>query len=529
MVHECYEVKDLQHKVLDLKNNVKVLQKSNNEKQVAVEELQSRVAENEHRVNYQEDYSRRNNLRIIGLKEQPVDHESEEEPPGERRRRLAKQMTLVLMLSMGYVALGATLTWPSPALSSLDKDNATLVGTEIVLNAAQKDMTGSLIYLGSLFGSWIGGWLVSRLGRRLSLGLMGLPFALGWVMTGLAPNTALLLIGRLIQGVANGCLSLAGYAYVVELPDTSIRGMMAVLPTLGVVVGSLYTVAAGYALPWHYLSFVAALPCVAFVIASFFLPESPSYLVVQGHRQAAISLLRKLRGNYVDIEAEVTQLERMNSGSSGGWRGLLDKDILHRMVVVVMTFLLSNMCGNFIMMIYTTRILQDTGAPMDPDAVTAITGVLRVAGTVAAVFLLDVLGRRYCLLLSHAVNATCMLILGTYVFLAEHAAADDDTFANLSWVPMVCVMISLFFGDIGVHPIPFIISSEYFPTNIRAQASSVCLSFGTAVIFAGLQLYSPMLALLTQPGLYWFFGCSSIVGVLFALFAIIETKGKAVG
>ncbi|KAG0714463.1 Facilitated trehalose transporter Tret1 [Chionoecetes opilio] len=194
-----------------------------------------------------------------------------------------------------------------------------------------------------------------------------------------------------------------------------------------------------------------------------------------------------------------------------------------------MTFLFSNMSGYFIMMIHTTRILQATGTSMDPDVITAITGVLRIAGTVAAFFLLDVLGRRYCLLLSHVVNATSMLILGAYVFLAEDAVADDNTFANLTWVPMVCVMTSLSFCEIGVHPIPFMISSEYFPTNIRAQASSVCLTGGTVIIFAGLQLYSPMLALLTQPGLYWFFGCSSTVGVLFALFSIIETKGKAVG
>ena len=44
--------------------------------------------------------------------------------------------------TMAYVAIGATLTWPSPAVSSLEKDNSTLVGTQIVLTKAEKDMTG---------------------------------------------------------------------------------------------------------------------------------------------------------------------------------------------------------------------------------------------------------------------------------------------------------------------------------------------------------------------------------------------------
>lgn len=225
-------------------------------------------------------------------------------------------------------------------------------------------------------------------------------------------------------------MTIAGYAYVVELPDTCIRGMMATLPTLGVVLGSLYTVAFGYILPWHYLSFVGAIPPLLFLFMTFFLPESPSYLVIKGLRQQAIAILRDLRGKYADVEAEVTELERMNSTSSGGWKGLLDKDIMRRIFIVVMVFFLSQMCGNFVIMIYTARILNATGAPINPDAITAITGALRVAGTMMAVFMLDVLGRRYSLLISHAINSTFLFLLGTFVYMAEAAEPDDETFSK---------------------------------------------------------------------------------------------------
>lgn len=224
-------------------------------------------------------------------------------------------------------------------------------------------------------------------------------------------------------------MNIAGYAYVVELPDTSIRGMMVTMPTMGIVLGSLYTVALGYVLPWHYLSFVAAIPPILFLFTTFFLPESPSYLVIKGRRQQAIALLKNLRGKYVDVEAEVKELERMNS-ASGGWKGLMERDILRRIGIVVMVFFLSQMSGNFVIMIYTTRILQATGAPLNPDAITAIIGVLRVGGTMVAVFLLDVLGRRYCLLISHAINATFLFVLGTFVYMAEAAGPEDETFSK---------------------------------------------------------------------------------------------------
>ncbi|KAK4290352.1 hypothetical protein Pmani_036740 [Petrolisthes manimaculis] len=69
-----------QAEVLDLKNEVKELTKSNKDKQLLLEEIQSKVSEQEQRQNYQEDYSRRNNLRITGLQEQPGGESWEETP-----------------------------------------------------------------------------------------------------------------------------------------------------------------------------------------------------------------------------------------------------------------------------------------------------------------------------------------------------------------------------------------------------------------------------------------------------------------
>ena len=59
-----------QTEVRDLKSDNTVLRKSDMDKQVIIDGLQARIVELERRLNYQEDYSRRNNLRITGLKEQ---------------------------------------------------------------------------------------------------------------------------------------------------------------------------------------------------------------------------------------------------------------------------------------------------------------------------------------------------------------------------------------------------------------------------------------------------------------------------
>ncbi|XP_064118689.1 facilitated trehalose transporter Tret1-like [Macrobrachium nipponense] len=459
---------------------------------------------------------------------------SYDEPPTDRRRRLLKQVALVGLVSLGYFCLGTTLTWPSPALSDIDVNNVTLVGTEISFSSAEKDMTGSLVYLGTLFGAWFSGWMVSSIGRYRSLQISVIPYLIGWILTALGHNVALILTGRFVVGLAGGATSIAGYAYVVELSDTKIRGMMATLPTMGIVLGNLYTVSFGYILKWQHLTFVCLLPLAAFALLTFLLPESPSFLVIKGRRQAAIAILRRLRGEYADVEGEVAELERRNAApakdqNGSSWKMLLKKDVLKRVLVVSMLFFTMQFCGNFVFMIHTTRILQAAGAPIDPDAVTAIAGALRVAGTLAAIFLLDIIGRRYSLVISHAVNAGALAVLGAYVYLAENAGPEEHIYETLSWVPTVCLTVSLFICDIGVHPVPYILSSEYFSTSIRSQASSLCISAGTIFSFLALQLYSPMQELLTQAGLYMVYAFVSVVGFAFSFYAVTETKGKNVG
>lgn len=60
-----------QSEVKDLQGEVKVLRKADIENKATIDFLKLKVEELERRSNYQEDYNRRNNLRITGIREQP--------------------------------------------------------------------------------------------------------------------------------------------------------------------------------------------------------------------------------------------------------------------------------------------------------------------------------------------------------------------------------------------------------------------------------------------------------------------------
>ncbi|KAK4316884.1 hypothetical protein Pmani_011991 [Petrolisthes manimaculis] len=466
----------------------------------------------------------------IELKSCSVDNiYNKKEPEAERRIRLLKQLCLVLICVLGQVLVGITHTWPSPAISSLSHNNASLVGTEITLTTTQIDMTGSLLMVGSLLGSPMAGWLITYVGRRRSLQVSVLPCLTGWLLLALAPNVAVLLTARMIQGFGYSIASLSASTIIMEISDVEVRGMMLALTTIGIVVGGLYTVGFGYILPWYYLSLTCALLPLVLLLGTFFLPYSPSYLLLRGQKLQAIQVLRRLRGPYSDVNAEVTKLEAMNSGTSRNWRNLLKPKILKRLIVVIMLFAFQNFCGTYVFIVHTSRILQAAGVVMDPDLGTVIVGVARIVGCIANIYLVDKIGRKLCLVISHAGNAVTLVMLGAYVYVAEKASNDDNILNRFHWVPLVCMLVIMLALNIGVHPVPHMMAVEYFPTYVRGQAASVVYMSGMLFTFMVLQLYSYMKETLTQAGLYWFYAFISVLAVLFTLAFVKETKGKVAG
>ena len=67
----------------------------------------------------------------------------------------------------------------------------------------------SLIAVGAIFGSPIGGWAIDRLGRKTAIVLCGVPLDLGWLLITYAQNHAMLYAGRLITGLGIGIVSLS--------------------------------------------------------------------------------------------------------------------------------------------------------------------------------------------------------------------------------------------------------------------------------------------------------------------------------
>lgn len=172
---------------------------------------------------------------------------------------------------------------------------------------------------GTFFGALLGGGLAERIGRRVTIMLSCLIFAIG-VAVQLGPvNLGGLVAGRFIAGLGTGGVSSTVILYVSEIAPYRVRGILVSAYqwaiTLGLLISSgidqgckdrndktAFRIPIGIQFIW------------AFILASglFFLPESPRYYVRCDRVEDAARSLERVRGRSATdpgIQAELAEIK----------------------------------------------------------------------------------------------------------------------------------------------------------------------------------------------------------------------------
>jgi len=93
--------------------------------------------------------------------------------------------------------------------------------------------------------------------------------------------------------------------YISEISMPGIRGCLsAMLKVLG-HVGVLLSYIAGTYLNWRQSALLVAVAPSMLFLGTLFIPETPSYLVLNGKDDEAANSLQWLRGEHVDIRHEL--------------------------------------------------------------------------------------------------------------------------------------------------------------------------------------------------------------------------------
>lgn len=194
------------------------------------------------------------------------------------------------------------LVWTADAMQVLAVGfTVATIASSFGLSVTQALQTGTLFFLGMLIGAIAFGRLADRFGRRNILILTVAMDAVFGIASAFAPDFTTLLILRFLTGLAVGGTLPVDYAMMAELLPPSRRGRWLVMLegfwALGTVIVALTAWLAsvfGVTEVWRVIFFVTGVPAVIGIFLRFWIPESPLYLLREGRKEEARSVLNKV-------------------------------------------------------------------------------------------------------------------------------------------------------------------------------------------------------------------------------------------
>ena len=177
------------------------------------------------------------------------------------------------------------------------------------MNTTQFALVSSIYTLGGLLGAISSGPCCNKYGRLLSMRLTTIFFVLGPLFESLSLNIGLMSVGRFLSGVGAGAAIVVVPIYISEVAPPKGKGLFGALTQVMINLGILITQFLGYFLSrgkmWRIILATAGGIGVLQLVGLLFVSESPKWLAEHRYPQKARRILEKIRGDRVNLEAEV--------------------------------------------------------------------------------------------------------------------------------------------------------------------------------------------------------------------------------
>lgn len=419
-------------------------------------------------------------------------------------------------------AAGTTVGWTSPTLPILLAPDS-----PIQTSADQSSWIASLMILCSAASPIPASYLADRIGTKKTLLLASVPYIIGWILVMFAGNVPTIYASRLISGLGYGIAYTTAPMYLGEIASDDVRGAMATLITVMSKAGILSQYCIGpYVSMLGLASFNIAIP-ILFVVTFSTMPESPYFYIKSGQRQEAESSLKKLRGKaYVREELEsMNSLVTENMKEKGRWKDLFTVRGNRKGLIILMgIYFTQQFCGSTAIIAYAQQIFGAAEGGMGAKESCILFGTVQLITSAMSSQLVDRLGRKPLLLISSCGVGLSNVIIGAYFYMKH---LQSDYVVSLKFIPNVVIPIFIFSYTIGLATVPFAITSEIFPTNIKSKATCVIQIFAALVTFAVTKLYQVVADNLGNYVAFWGFGVLSVLGVIFIILQLPETKGQS--
>ena len=395
------------------------------------------------------------------------------------------------------------------------------------LSASMTGWAASSAIIGCIFGAMFAGWMSDRFGRKKVLILTAILFAVSAVGAAVPATLTQFALFRFIGGLGIGAASMVSPLYITELAPAKIRGKLVSYYQLAIVIGILVIFFVNTLIQgagdetwnveygWRYMMASGVLPALLFLIALFFVPESPRWLTKEGREKEALAVLSSINGDAKagEILREVKETLHEEQGTLGElFTGRFRKAIF----VGILLSVFSQVQGINAIMYYAPEIFKAVGTGTDAAfQQTVIIGIINVLFTFVAINWVDKLGRKTLLLLGGAGMGISLLMVG----LAFHFG-----WTGYGLLVFILLYIACFAASYG--PVTWVVISEIFPIKLRGVAMSVATFALWVAVYLVTQMFPILLEQAGAAATFWIFGGMSLLAFFFVWTQVPETKEK---
>jgi sugar porter (SP) family MFS transporter len=385
------------------------------------------------------------------------------------------------------------------------------------------------LLLGAMVGSAIAGPMTDRLGRRNLIIVAAITFTIGALGAAASPGAGALIAARFVIGLAVGTAALVVPLYLSETAPTAIRGAVASLNQLMIVVGILLAYVVNGILAssgdWRLMLGLAVVPSLILLVGMFFMPETPRHLVRSGEEEEAREVLEELREDD-DHEQEIREIREVEQDEEGGGlRGLTAKWVRPALVVAIGLAVFQQLVGINTIIYYAPTTLTNVGYS-DTAAIYAniVIGVLNVAMTVVAIRIVDRVGRKPMLTGGLFGMVASLTVLGVSLAVLPTATHPGDPAAIITLICLAAFIVSF---ALTWGPVVWVMLPEVLPLGVRGAAMGVAVMLNWAANFAVAQTFPPLIDGVGPGPVFLGYAVLGVVALVFVKKFVTETKGRS--
>lgn len=383
----------------------------------------------------------------------------------------------------------------------------------------------SAVLIGAVIGAAINGVLADIFGRKKIIISTAIIFILGSILCAFAPNVYILILSRMLVGLAVGIVNFVVPLYLSEVSPKQLRGTLVSLYQWAITAGILFSYMINSAFAqavfnWRWMLFAGVFPGTILLVGMMFLGDTPRWLLSKNRETEARKILKKIEPD-VDLEAEVKHIKTTLRYEGSGTKVVLKKWMIMPAVVGIGIMFAQICTGINTIIYYAPTIFKIAGFDSNLNAIYATTGIgiVNFLMTIVAIFFTDKLGRKPLLYVGLTGVMLSLAALG-FAFRFEALLGD-----NMKWVAVGSLVTYIICFAMSLGPIGWILVSEVFPLKIRGVAMSMCTVANFGFNFFVVSSFPVLLHRIGGAYTFWMFAAVSFLCIIFVYYCVPETKG----